>query len=364
MKNNELIKKLRKFTDEKDPLYTVKLRDLIINCSNEDIKREYYSVLDNTNNSIKVRFAAYYAIFIFYRRYDHHSLLYTLVEEYSNNFSDYKLNDVVWSQYYKFRYMDTNDEFSIVNAIKYAKKAVDNLGDNAGVLQNYAELVATGLETGREDCNEYLTNAINCIDKAMLSIHNYPKHYCTKGRLLSWTGEYTAAKRHIRKAIDLEDSDSKDSLIRISQYNDYYIDIKTRESLKEFAEHMEAAQAMISDLNEQTKQNSISIFEKMDTIQARYLELLAFFSAIIALILTSLNIVSNYDDFNMVVGLIMVMGGVLVIAFVVLRCLIVFNKDNISWKRYLCIFISAILLITTGYIIGNPDLWRAIWNIK
>lgn len=364
MQKNELEKRLRKIDNEKDPLFTVKLRDLVIDCSGNDITQEYFPILDNNNNSIKLRFSAFYAIFIYYRRYEHHSLLYTLVDKYSNVFSSFQLNDVVLSQYYKFKFLEANDEFSITNAIKFAKRAAENLNDNAGVLQNFAELVASALEAGREENREYLVEAIQCMDKAILIFHNYPKHYCTKGRLLSWTGDFDSAKKYIRKAIDLENTDSRDSLIRISQYNDYYIDIKTRESIEKLAMHLSDAQETINELNKYTQQNSNKIFDKLDTMQARYLELLAFFSAVIALILTSVNLVNNYEDFNAVAGLIMVMGGVLIIGFCVLRCLIIFNKDNISWKRYLCIFCVAVLLIGLGYCLGNFQFWRSIWIIK
>ena len=364
MQKKELKKKLCKIDNEEDPLFTIKLRDIVIDCSSEDITQEFFLFLDNNNNSIKLRFAAFYAIYIYYRRYEHHSLLFSLVDKYSNIFNEFQLNDVVLSQYYRLKFLETNDEFAIINAIKFAKRAAENLNDNAGVLQNFAGMVASALEAGREESKEYLMEAIQCMDKAILVFHDYPKHYCTKGRLLSWTGDYESAKKYIRKAIDLESTDSRDSLLRISQYNDYYIDIKMRESLEKLSAHLLDAQVTMNRINEYTQKNSSKIFEKLDTMQARYLELLAFFSAVIALILTSVNLVNNYEDFNAVAGLIMVMGGVLIIGFCALRCLIIFNKDNISWKRYLSVFCVAVLLIGLGYCLGNFQFWRSIWNIK
>lgn len=358
MKYDEIAKKLRDFTDEKDPFYTIKLRDMVINLALDELDEGYFSILNNKNYKVSLRFAAYYSIFIFYRRYEHHTLLYALVEKYSDQFKKFNLNDVVLSQYYKFKFLDTNDEFAIINAIKYAQKATENLGENAGVLQNYAELVACALEANSEEGRVYLEDSIKCIDKAMLIMHNYPKHYCTKGRLLSWLGDYDNAKRYIRKAVDLETSDNKDSLIRISQYNNYYIDIKTRESIEKLSSHISDAEDFAKNINEQTKLNSEKVFERLDNMQTRYLELLAFFSAILALILSVIEIVADFSEFNAAVGLIMVMGGVLILGFGVLRILITYNNDEMNWKKYMCIFFSGILMICLGYLVGNINYGR------
>lgn len=358
MKYDEIAKKLRDFTDEKDPFYTIKLRDMVINLTLDELDKGYLSVLDNKNYKVNIRFAAYYSIFIFYRRYEHHSLLYILVERYSDQFKKFYLNDVVLSQYYKFKFLDTNEEFAIINAIKCAKKATENLGENAGVFQNYAELVASALEADSKEGRVYLEDSIKCIDKAMLIMHDYPKHYCTKGRLLSWLGDYDNAKRYIRKAIDLESSDNKDSMIRISQYNNYYIDIKTRESIEKLSIHISDAETFAKKINEQTKLNSEKVFERLDTMQSRYLELLAFFSAILALILSVIEIVADFSEFNVAVGLIMVMGGILILGFSVLRFLITYNNDKMSWGKYIFVFLSGILMVCLGYLVGNINFWR------
>ena len=358
MEKDMLVEEFKKLSFENDSLYTIKLRDLVINCSINQLQETYLPIICNKKYNKKVRFAAYYSVFIFYRRFEHHSLLYELVEMYSDQFDKYKLNSVVLSQYYKFKFLDTSDDFAIESAIKYAKLAVDNLNDNAGVLQNYAELVACALEVESSIGKEHLIEAIKCIDKAMLLLKNYPKHYCTKGRLVSWTGDYDTAKQYIRRAIDLESSDNKDSLIRIAQYNDYYIDIKTREVINKMSNHLVDAERTIYELSESNKENSKEIFAKLDVMQTKYLEQLAFFTGIIALILSVIEIVSSFSDFNEVAGIIMIMGGVLILCFGVLRCLITFHQDKIGWKRGFCIFFFSFILICLGYGIGNGYLWR------
>ena len=93
-------------------------------------------------------------------------------------------------------------------------------------------------------------------------------------------------------------------------------------------------------------------------MQTRYLELLAFFSAILALILSVIEIVADFSEFNAAVGLIMVMGGVLILGFGVLRILITYNNDKMNWKKYMCVFFSGILMICLGYLVGNINYWR------
>lgn len=358
MEKDMLVAQFKQLNSKKDPLYTIKLKDLVINCTLEQLQKEYLPIVRKKEYSKKVRFAAYYSVFIFYRRFEHHTMLYELVDRFSDQFEDYRLNYVVLSQYYKFKFLDANDSLAVENAIKYAKMAVDNLNGNPGVLQNYAELVACALEVDNDIGREHLIEAIKCIDKAMLLLPNYPKHYCTKGRLVSWKSDYDTAKKYIRRAIDLEASDDKDSLIRISQYNDYYIDIKTRETIEKVSRHLADAERTIDEISERSRENAQNIFERLDSVQTKYLELLTFFSGVIAVILSVIEIVSDFSDFNWAVGLIMVMGGVLILCFGLFRCLITYFNDKISFKRYFYVFFFSVLLMGLGYFIGNCDLWR------
>lgn len=360
MEKNILITRLKQLDSEKDPLYTIKLKEIVINCTISELKNVYLPIINNKKRKYNknVRFAAYYSMFIFYRRYEHHTMLYDLVERYSDEFNEYRLNNVVLSQYYKFKFLDANDSFAIENAIKYAKVAVADLNENSGVLQNYAELVASALEADEDIGKQNLAEALKCIDKAMILLHDYPKHNCTKGRLLSWTGDYDTAKRYLRRAIDLESSDDKDSMIRISQYNDYHMDIKTREMVGKVSQHIVEAEKTMNEINVKMKENAEEIFERLDVMQTKYLEMLAFFSGIMALILSVMQIMSGFSNFNYAVGLVMVMGGVLIFSFGFLRCLFTFHNNEINWKLYFGVFFFAFLLICVGYYIGNYNFGR------
>lgn len=49
---DEIAKKLRDFTDEKDPFYTIKLRDMVINLALDELDEGYFSVLNNKNYKV------------------------------------------------------------------------------------------------------------------------------------------------------------------------------------------------------------------------------------------------------------------------------------------------------------------------
>lgn len=53
-----------------------------------------------------------------------------------------------------------------------------------------------------------------------------PKYYCTLGRLFASLGDYNQGMKNVKKALDFERGDNKDSLIRIGQYNYYLLQIK------------------------------------------------------------------------------------------------------------------------------------------
>ncbi len=230
-KYSTLLKELYDVCDETDNEFNVKIRDFII-CRSEDvIEGKLLPMIDNYEENEDVCFAAYYAAFTFYRRMGYAYKIHSLVERFGQRFEGYRFHNVVLSQHYSLRFeLDGNDPDDLILAVRSARKATELINGNAGVWQNYADLITRGFELGVYRNAEYLEEAITCVHYALQINPKYPKYHCTLGRLLSFQGKYQEAIVSIQRAINLENSETKDSFIRIMEYNRHITDIKLRQS--------------------------------------------------------------------------------------------------------------------------------------
>ena len=330
--------------------FNTSLKTIIMQYTLEEIEKEIVPIIANNKYDIDVQFTVYYAVFIYYRRFEFHTKLYHLVDTFSSKFKSKRFNSIVLSQYYKFKFIDTNEINFAYEAIENSRTAISVLSDNSGVLHNFAELVASFLESDIPIKQDDVSAALRFIDRAIELNRDYPKLYATKGRLLSFTGDYENAKINIRKAIDYEDSDGKDSLMRISQYYNSLIDIKTRENIELVINHLKEADQRITEGKKSSKQ----MIDKMETMQTRYLELLAFFSGILSLIISVVvEIGTKIDSFNQMVGVTLTLGGVLLLSFTGLRFMISNENNKNGVLQVVCMFFFSLLMIALGIIIGN-----------
>ncbi len=209
----------------------IELRKLVIQLSEADIDDYLYPLLDG-ELSDKVKFYTYYAIFTFYRRMEYPSKICTLVKKYGDRFScsDYLFNNIVLSRYYFCLYENKRDNTDYLDkAIEYAKQAVNCLSGNSGVHVTYAELIVYAIKANEKKYKDLIPGAIEEINHAMELNKGYPKHYYILGMLEGVAGEFSKGIDHIKKAVDLEDSEEKDAYIRIVRYYDAINDIKIRQ---------------------------------------------------------------------------------------------------------------------------------------
>ena len=92
---------------------------------------------------------------------------------------------------------------------------------------------------------------------------------------------------------------------------------------------------------------------QMEQQQVRYIEVLGFFASTIALITGSVSITMNFSDFNVASGLIIVLAGCLILAYVSLKLLF---SGEIKFYKMILMVIGALLIIALGYCIGNRFL--------
>lgn len=219
MKFGEYVQIFNTIAQNKKDHFTDEIKNICKKLTEEKINKQLIPLLDS-DQANDIQFLAYYTIFTFYRRREEKSKLYYFIEQYSSSFQDHPFNNIVLSQYYKFKYDETIDEFeNLDKAICFANEARQQIQRNYGVYITYSELVALGLENNSSRYKAHLQEAIDSIHKANELKKDYPKNYYIYGKLLAYSGDYPAGLHFIKKAIDLEDRERKDSFIRILQYS-------------------------------------------------------------------------------------------------------------------------------------------------
>lgn len=341
--------------EETDPTITVLLRDIVINVTLDDIEHNYLSKLDDKSIEENIRFYIYYSISIFYRRYEYHSRFLEMVKKYSKEFYSHQLNNVILSLYYKYGATDQNYIDNFKYAIRYAWKAVTLLPKNSAVINNYAEIIAVAIDEGFPVQRERIMEAIDLLDRIISFNEAYAKWYYTKGKLLFSVKEYNEARECIRRAIDLETSDKKDSLLRIAQYNNTLLDFRTKEAIDKIEQNLRVAKKEIIQINDEQDKRSKSFLAELDIVKSKYLEYLAFFASVISLITASINIVTTYGDAMTAGGLIVVLAGALSASFCIFRMLISYNRKMKKGIALLSILFS-LLLMVVGFAICI--IWR------
>ena len=343
--------RLSALNDPRTTDYTMEIRKIIFNDHQSCIPDDYIAIIEDIKNSKLLRFNAYYALFTQYRRFEQRFFLFELIENYTKQFQEdeYKyLCEIVWSQFYKFKFLDTASKSYYKRALEHGKLAIDCYGilsDNIGCFNNYADIVLDGLshngivsDEDIEDALQYVERSIYILEREQKKQPN-PQYYFRKAKLLSCQKKYDEAKQNIALAISYSKPDDKESLIRIANYHNTQLEIKTEEALN------------IVDTNvDDSLKKYKGIQTQMEQQQVRYIEVLGFFASTIALITGSVSITMNFSDFNIACGLIIVLAGCLMLAYTVLKLL--FSGGLKLYKMILTI-VGALLIIFLGYCIGN-----------
>ena len=329
--DNTILAFLKTLPENNEPKFTARLSNYLLK-NDEDInslKKKVQEILEKEEN-ITIKFSAYYALMIIYRRYQDPYSATILTIQYKDKFENIPLFVYQESRVY----VDYNDEASLLKALNYAQKAIDLLNgiEYAGFYHNYAEIVAILCETHNKLDKKMIEQAFNYIDKAISINSDYAKYYSTLGRLQTCQGNYRIAEMNLNKAIGLEDASLSDYTIRISKYQNLLI----RNEMTELHNNLENKYTKIENDFQRSK-NSI-------------IEFLSFFAAIIAMIFTSVQISLSFKFID-AATLLIILGGVLIIAFGMISCILKSDKEGII--KSIVFFVIGLLMIVLSLIIHS-----------
>ncbi|SHG04573.1 hypothetical protein [Ornithinibacillus halophilus] len=196
---------------------------------------------------------------------------------------------------------------------------------------------------------EDIDNANSYIETVLLLRNDYAMFFCTKARLQAQNGQYEEAKKNVSHAIDIENPQSNDYAMRISDYRNHLSNIKTRElyanvrhDIMDAKRSIIKAETSVEQILEQTK-------EQADQMKTQNMQMLAFFTAIISFIIGSINIISNQPSYLESAMLMLILAGILILANLGLSILHSTIKENLS--KYIIVAIIGIGLIVSGFVL-------------
>lgn len=280
------------------------------------------------------------------------------MDNYGKDFEDYPLWSYTKSQICCWEIKNRIGlNSSMKEALSYAKKCITmyendkNYDKNyPGIYHNYSSIVFEAYEAGDiESFQDSYPDAIKCIDNAILLNANFAKYYYTKGKLLMAYCDlsefkeeklYDEAEMLFEKAIDKEDSTRESYALRIVDYETALLRCKTERRLGRI-------DTMLKDANEKQKESmklQQRVKDDLEEQKRTTLEVLAFFSAIISLIITNVQVVLKADMFSAIIIMFLFLG-IMILSFTFLHIVILNGKRNLTKGILIFIIAGAVCML-------------------
>lgn len=300
MDASELDRILDGFPDEQLRAFESAAVELVMQRGVE--RQQLKDVLADGSRSSEVRYAAFFSLGTLYRRARDVSLLLDLIDEHRQEFSDRgtfaHLEAMALSQ--------RDEPGDLLAALRFARRARQMIPGHPGILHSLAAILLKALDADVEtDREAVLAEARTALDDAMSAVPKYAKFEATLARWYLASGRGADARTAALRAMDLEDSSHDDYPLRIADY----ISLLSTIELRQAQQRIEAQVESVRDEGDRVREE-VSRFVSEN--QTRYLELLGFFSAIIGLVLSGVQIATGMLVADAARILLVVAGAILV----------------------------------------------------
>lgn len=317
MNKKEQINFFKGLPKDTDPLFTSTITEQI---DKKVFDEEILEDIIKNETEDKIKFGAYYTLTTIYRVQKNYSKIEKLAKDYKDKFSEKPLFVYMQSFVHKRKLTKTDADLSI----QYARDAIAKIEkENSrypGFYQNFADAVLLALENQliTDKKGKLIDEASVCINKALQINPNYAKYYATLGRTQLQKKEYDEAKKNLNKAIDLEDSKSRNYSLKITEYEN----ILTR--------------CFLAETTNEVERNRKKIEQEYTKIRNSAVEFIGFFTAIVALVISTATIVVQFKvaDGIRIIGF---LYGGMIIALACLKISLDINK--------LPVLVAGILLV-------------------
>lgn len=302
----------------------------------DDIDEKSLNILErstiDSEKSETVRFTAFYTHCTYLRRNKNVTQLKQMLDKYTE-FAHRPMYSHTKSMYYSLR----GQKGDISRAMLHARRADDELGNHAGVAHNRALTIVSAIEEDEEPKSEkLLSEARDAINRAISNL-DYPKYHTTKGRLLALEEQFTEAKEEIRRAIDQEDPDQKSYPIKIGEHQRHLSRVEFAQQNSDIDRRLKSSIQRIEELEAEAE-------DIIEDLQTQTLQFLGFFATLLAAVITTIQITTQFPPQAAVLLIVTLIGGLLS-AFAGLGYLL---PTETTQQRSLPMFAVGIILMTIG----------------
>jgi len=302
VERDEVIALLDGFPPESDRAFEAAAVDLVM--SRGAARADLDHILSDLDAPMERRYAAFFSLGTFLRRRRDVSLLIELIEGHRHEFDRFgtfaHLEAMALSQ--------RGGEHDLRTALARAGDAMEVHPDHPGILHSFASISLNALEEGvAQDRERTLSEARAALDRALKKVPKYAKFHATLARWYLANGRLTEARRSALYAIDLEDSAHTDYHLRLSDYNTLLSSITLKQS-------QQILEKQVENVRAESERVQADMRRFVTEIQIRYLELLGFFSVIVGLVLSGVQIATGMAVAD-AARILLVVAGAILIAF-------------------------------------------------
>jgi hypothetical protein len=302
MEPTELIRTLDAFPDQAVRAFESAAVELVMQ---RRVERQLLKdVLADRDQPAERRYAAFFSLGTLYRRSRDTSLLIDLIDANREEFQDRG----TFAHLEAMAFSQRDEPGDRDAAFRFARKAREMLPRHPGILHSFAAISLKALDAGIvTDRESALAEARTALDEAMSAVPKYAKFEATLARWYLAGGRADEARSATLRAMDLEDSSHVDYSLRIADY----ISLMSTIELKQAQRTLEA---QVDTVRNESERIRSEVGRFVTEVQIRYLELLGFFSVIIGLVLSGVQIATGMlvED---AARILLVVAGAILVAF-------------------------------------------------
>ena len=257
-------------------------------------------IINDTTLSNEVRFGAWYSLFLSMRRMKTATQKVTkLIEDYKEDFGQYELYKIATAIV-----LSKQQEYS--DALTLVESVLSQDTTNLGYMATYVDIVISWANSlcpknSIDDTVWYKTKRLlnSLIDRRP----TYAKYQFLFSQFLLFEKNLEEAERRILLAIDFEDEETSDYLIKLSDYQAHYLKVRAASLEKELVDEIR----MLTDTNKklQNDQHEFraemkSVKEELKDSQRQSFQFITIFIAVISILLSSIKALSFTDTTQLV----------------------------------------------------------------
>ena len=307
--------------------------------------KELNAMAGDTEQEASVRSAALATSLAFLWRRRDYQQFRKVFDEYRSTFQEYdSLLDLLYKGMYDLSQVSRSGGFK--RALESAKRAKEALPNTPGALNLYTEVVAVIGERGDVE-EEELEQARVSIEKAIEKDITYAKYYASRARILALQGQYNDSYQDIDKAIEIENFDEH-TLWRVNYYEEIRIHVRLQQRSVEIQQQVSEMKEIRQQADE-IKQEQERTRNQMAAMRGETLTLLGLLAAVIAFVVSSIQVMSDLQSVE--TGILMtMMAGLLLVVFGTFMELI---QPGERWRKKSTwvVVVGAAILILAGLVL-------------